>query len=169
MSLNSPHLCTFNTADTFNTAEQARRSFNELLTLSFGQAHRLHQLLSTLLSLVYSRTPRPLPCRHVNLPGVHQPERGEGRRAFQLERVAVEPPGGHAHGGASGGSVHPPQGAARPAAHPVRAGAVQPGHLSGRAQPHVVRSPPAPPVICSNNTQSYNMWSNKHTLLSQSS
>ena len=82
--------------------------------------------------------PISLSC-HGDLPRVHRSERGARRRALQLERVAVEPAGGDPDGGPGVGALHPAEGAARPAAHPVRAGPLQPGHLPRRAQPPVVR------------------------------
>lgn len=73
-----------------------------------------------------------------DLPGVHPTERGQGWGEIQLEPVALQPPGGHQARGARLLPLHTAKGEARFTAGPVRAGAVQPGQLQGRAQPPMV-------------------------------
>lgn len=77
--------------------------------------------------------------RHGHLRRVHRSERGARRRPLQLERLALQPPGGDPHGGAGGRSVHATAGEKRPAPNPVRTRPVQPCHLPCGPQPALVR------------------------------
>lgn len=89
----------------------------------------------------------PVAVQDGNFPGVHPAERGPGWCALQLERVALQPPGGHPDGRPRGCSLHAAEGAARSAPHSVWAGAVQPRHLPGRAQSFVVSTRPSAQII----------------------